>query len=124
MPTRHPDAEVRRICEETGSIRPIDHSILCKRQTARTKQAMTDHNNSARSGREMVRAHAYPVLSALCTLSLISIAVLLLPQAVRHHRFNRCVDAQIKMRNAINPESQQGPGKVNALKAVEHCEGR
>jgi hypothetical protein len=50
--------------------------------------------------------------------------VLLVPQAVRHHRFNRCVDAQIQMRNAINPESQQGPGKVNYLKAVEHCEGR
>ena len=85
---------------------------------------MTDHNNSARSGREMVRAHAYPVLSALCTLSLISIAVLLLPQAVRHHRFNRCVDAQITMRDAINPGSQQGLGRMNQLKAFQHCEGR
>ena len=87
-------------------------------------RVMTDHSNSPLSVREMVRAHAYPVLSALCTLSLISIGVLLVPQAVRHHRFNRCVDAQIQMRNAINPESQQGPGKVNYLKAVEHCEGR
>ena len=87
-------------------------------------RVMTDHSNSPLSVRDMVRAHAYTVLSALCTLSLISIAVLLVPQAVRNHRFNRCVDAQIQMRNAINPESQQGPGKVMYLKAVEHCEGR
>ena len=85
---------------------------------------MSNHSTSPLSARDMVRNHAYPVFSALGTLSLISIGVLLWPQAVRHHRFNRCVDAQIEMRNAINPDSHQGPGKINELKAVEHCEGR
>ena len=85
---------------------------------------MTDHNNQTLSAREMVRAHAYPVLATVSSLSLFAIALLLLPQAVRHHRFNRCVDAQIKMRDAIDSGSQQGPGRINELKAFQHCEGR
>ena len=85
---------------------------------------MTDHNNQSLSSREMVRAHAYPVLATVSSLSLVTIAMLLIPQAVRHHRFNRCVDAQITMRDAINPGSQQGPGRMNQLKAFQHCEGR
>ena len=85
---------------------------------------MTDHNNQLVSAREMMQAHAYTMLAAVSSLSLFAIALLLLPQAVRHHRFNRCVDAQIVMRDAINPGSQQGPGKINQLKAFQHCEGR
>jgi hypothetical protein len=85
---------------------------------------MTDHSNQSLSAREMVRAHAYPVLATVSSLSLFAIALLLFPQAVRHHRFNRCVDAQIQMRDAINPGSQQGPGRINELKAFQHCEGR
>ena len=85
---------------------------------------MTDHNNQSLFAREMVRAHAYPVLATVSSLSLVTIAMLLIPQAVRHHRFNRCVDAQIQMRDAINPGSQQGPGRINELKAFQHCEGR
>ena len=85
---------------------------------------MTDHNNQSLSAREMVRAHANPVLATVSSLSLVTIAMLLIPQAVRHHRFNRCVDAQITMRDAINPGSQQGPGRMNQLKAFQHCEGR
>ncbi|MEC8440975.1 MAG: hypothetical protein VXZ59_01525 [Cyanobacteriota bacterium] len=53
-------------------------------------------------------------------MSLFVIALLLIPQAVRHHRFNRCVDAQIQMRDAIYPDSQQGPGKINKLKTFHH----
>ena len=85
---------------------------------------MTDHNNQSLSAREMVRAHAYPAFATVSSLSLVAIALLLIPQAVRHHRFNRCVDAQIQMRDAINPGSQQGPGRMNQLKAFQHCEGR
>ena len=84
---------------------------------------MTDHNNQSLFAREMVRAHAYPVLATVSSLSLVTIAMLLIPQEVRHHRFNRCVDAQITMRDAINPGSQQGPGRMNQLKAFQHCEG-
>ena len=85
---------------------------------------MTDHNNQTLSAREIVRSHAYPVLAAVSSLSLFAMALLLIPQAVRYHRFNRCVDAQIQMRDAINPGSQQGPGRINELKAFQHCEGR
>ena len=56
--------------------------------------------------------------------SLLAISVLLMPQAVKTHRYNRCVDAQIQMRDAINAQGQSSPGKLNYLKAIEHCEGR
>ena len=45
------------------------------------------------------------------------------PQAVTTHRYNLCIDAQIAMRASINPEGGKAPGKMNYLKAVEHCEG-
>ena len=71
----------------------------------------------------MVRAHAYPVLATVSSLSLLSIAILLIPQAVKTHRYNRCINAQITMRANINPKGDKAPGKMNYLKAVEHCEG-
>ena len=71
----------------------------------------------------MVRAHAYPLLASISSISLLSIAILLIPQAVKTHCYNRCVDAQIAMRVAINPKGLTIPGKMNYLKAVEHCEG-
>ena len=84
---------------------------------------MVDHNQQKLTAREMVRTHAYPVLAAVSTISLLSIAVLLVPQAVKSHRYNRCIDAQINLRASINPKGGTAPGKVNHLKAVEHCEG-
>ena len=84
---------------------------------------MVDHNQQELTAREMVRAHAYPVLAAISSLSLLGIAVVLIPQAVKTHRYNRCIDAQIAMRASINPKGGIGPGKMNYLKAVEHCEG-
>ena len=72
----------------------------------------------------MIRAHAYPLMAALSTISLMFIAALLIPQAVKNHRYNRCIDNQIEMRVAINPQKLNGPGRLNSLKAVEHCEGR
>ena len=71
----------------------------------------------------MVRAHAYPLLASISSVSLLSIAILLIPQAVKTHRYNRCVDTQVAMRVAINPKGLTTPGKMNYLKAVEHCEG-
>ena len=84
---------------------------------------MVDHSQQQLTAREMVRAHAYPVLAALSSLSLVGIAVLLIPQAVKTHRYNRCIDAQVAMRASINPKGDKAPGKINYLKAVEHCEG-
>ena len=71
----------------------------------------------------MVRAHAYQVLAAISSLNFLSITVLLITQALKTHRYNRCIDAQIAMRASINPKGETAPGKMNYLKAVEHCEG-
>ena len=71
----------------------------------------------------MARAHAYPLLASISSVSLLSIAMLLIPQAVKTHRYNRCVDAQVAMRVAINPKGLTTPGTMNDLKDVEHCEG-
>ena len=84
---------------------------------------MVDHSQQQLTAREMVRAHAYPVLAAVSTLGLLSIAVLLIPQAIKSHRYNRCVDVQINLRASINPKEGTDPGKMNYIKAVEHCEG-
>jgi hypothetical protein len=84
---------------------------------------MSDHSNKRLTPREMVRAHAYPALAAASTLSLLAIALLQIPQAVKTHRYNRCVDAQIKMRQSSGLQGQNGPGKLIYLKAVQHCKG-
>ena len=85
---------------------------------------MAKHEGQQLTPREMVRAHAYPVLATLSTLSLIAIALLLVPGAVRDHRYNRCIDEQIKLRQSPAMAGQDGPGKFIYLKAVAHCEGR
>ena len=85
---------------------------------------MTDHNKQLLTTREMVRAHTYPFLAAVGSLSLLSIVILQIPQAVKAHRYNRCIDTQIMMRQAINPQNRNHPGHMHYLKAVEHCEGR
>ena len=85
---------------------------------------MGDHNSQQLTAREMVRAHAYPVLAAISSLSLICIAVLQIPTAVKHHRYNLCIDEQVSLRHASNLVGQDGPGKLIYLKAVQHCEGR
>lgn len=83
-----------------------------------------DHDLQTRSAREMIRFHAYPLLAAISSLSLVAIALLLVPGAVRDHRYNRCVDEQVRLRRAQNLKGQDGPGKLIYLRAVEHCEGR
>ena len=84
---------------------------------------MVDHSQQKLTPREMVRAHAYPVLAAVSSLSLLSITALLIPQAVKTHRYNRCIDTQIALRATINPKGGTAAGRINFLKAVEHCEG-
>ena len=66
----------------------------------------------------------YTFTACLSGLSLFAIALMQIPQAVKTDRYNRCVDQQIKMRLAINPQGGNTPGKLNYLKAIEHCEGR
>ena len=85
---------------------------------------MDDHNSQQLTAREMVRAHAYPVLAAISSLSLVCIAVLQIPSAVKHHRYNLCIDEQVSLRHPRKLAGQDGPGKLIYLKAVQHCEGR
>ena len=85
---------------------------------------MGDHNSQQLTAREMVRAHAYPVLAAISSLSLVCIAVLQIPAAVKNHRYNLCIDEQVSLRHGSNLAGQDGPGKLIYLKAVQHCEGR
>ncbi len=71
----------------------------------------------------MVRAHAYPILAAISSLSLVSLALLQIPGAVKDHRHNLCIDEQVKLRHSSNLAGQDGPGKLIDLKAVQRCEG-
>ena len=84
---------------------------------------MSDHSGQQLSAREMVRAHAYPVLAAIGVLSLMAIVVLQIPGAIKAHRYNQCVDAQIDLRRTGNLVGQDGPGRLIFLQAVQHCEG-
>jgi len=54
---------------------------------------MGDHSNQQLSAREMVRAHAYPILAAVSTVALVVIAACLVPIARQADHFNRCLVA-------------------------------
>lgn len=54
---------------------------------------MSDHSNQPLNAREMVRAHAYPVLAAVSTVALVVIAVSLVPIARQADHMNRCLAA-------------------------------
>jgi hypothetical protein len=82
-----------------------------------------EHNGEKLSQREMVRAHVYPVLAALSTISLIVIAALQIPSAIRNSRYNACIDEQIQLRKSPNLKTQDAPGKIVYLMAVGHCNG-
>ena len=82
-----------------------------------------EHNGEKLSQREMVRAHVYPVLAALSTISLIVIAALQIPSAIRNSRYNACIDEQIQLRKSTSLKTQDAPGKIVYLMAVGHCNG-
>ena len=56
--------------------------------------AMADHNGTPRTPREMVRAHAYPVLAAISTLCLVVIAAASVYTAKHIGSGSRCVIQQ------------------------------
>ena len=59
--------------------------------------------------RETIRAHAYPVLAAVSTVSLVLIAVSLVPLAEWSRNQNECIEKTFK----INGKNTQGlSGKV------------
>ena len=51
---------------------------------------MADHEGQKLTPREMVRAHAYPLLAAISTISLVVIAASLVPIAKRAQTLNQC----------------------------------
>lgn len=53
--------------------------------------AMADHDGQTLTPREMVRAHAYPVLAAVSTVALVVIAASLVPIARQADHMNRCL---------------------------------
>jgi hypothetical protein len=52
---------------------------------------MGDHDQQKLTPREMVRAHAYPVLAAVSTVALVVIAASLVPIARQADHLNRCL---------------------------------
>ena len=54
---------------------------------------MGDHDGQRPSPREMVRAHAYPVLAAVSTVALVVIAASLVPIARQADHVNQCLAA-------------------------------
>jgi hypothetical protein len=52
---------------------------------------MNDHSSQQLTAREMVRAHAYPVLAAVSTVALVVIAASLVPIARQVDHMNRCL---------------------------------
>ena len=71
----------------------------------------------------MVRAHTYPLLAAIASFSLLALALLQIPQAVKTHRYNRCIDEQVSLRSASNLAGQHGPGSLLYLWGGALCEG-
>jgi hypothetical protein len=51
---------------------------------------MGDHDGQKLTPREMVRAHAYPMLAAVSTVALVVIAASLVPIARQADHMNRC----------------------------------
>jgi len=52
---------------------------------------MTDHDGRTLTPRELVRAHAYPVLAAVSTVALVIIAASLVPIARQADRLHQCM---------------------------------
>ncbi|GDX73034.1 hypothetical protein [Vulcanococcus sp.] len=52
---------------------------------------MSDHQGQTLTPRELVRAHAYPVLAAISTTALVVIAACLIPIARHAQHMNQCV---------------------------------
>ena len=79
---------------------------------------MTDHASQKPTPREMVRAHAYPVLAVVSTISLVVIAASLVPMAKQAGYQNRCVEEMA----AVFPAT--GNQQMKHFVAVASCAGR
>ena len=78
---------------------------------------MTDHDSQKFTPREMVRAHAYPVLAVVSTISLVVIAASLVPIAKQADYQSRCVEEFLSMLPNRNAHAMNFVG-------VAACAGR
>ncbi|WP_231906013.1 Ets-domain-containing protein [Prochlorococcus sp. MIT 1306] len=70
--------------------------------------------------REMVRSHAFPVLAALSTISLIVIAWSLIPISRQAARWNGCFEESLRwQRRDFSTESKT----ISKLWATRYCNG-
>lgn len=78
---------------------------------------MTDHTSQKLTPREMVRAHAYPVLAAVSTVALIGIATglhrianALQPLGKQAEYQNRCIEEVMRLYGDRRPDSRHEIG--------------
>ncbi len=78
---------------------------------------MSDHANQKLTPREMIRAHAYPVLAAVRTVALVVIAVTMAPIGKQAGYQNRCIEEML----AAFPAN--GNQQMKHFVAVRQCNG-
>jgi hypothetical protein len=79
---------------------------------------MGDHDGQKLTPREMVRAHAYPVLAAVSTVALVVIAASLAPIGKLAGYQGRCIEEML----AVYPET--GNQQMKHFVAVRQCNGQ
>ncbi|HGY5548497.1 MAG: Ets-domain-containing protein [Prochlorococcus sp.] len=82
----------------------------------------SDHENKKMSPREMVRAHAYPVFAALSTISIIVIAVSLIPISRQASRWNGCFQESLRWHRQ-RMDSPKDSLPVSKLWSTRYCNG-
>lgn len=79
---------------------------------------MPDHEGQKLTPREMVRAHAYPVLAAVSTVALVVIAASLAPIGKLAGYQSRCIE---EMLSVFPPTGNQ---QMKHFVAVKQCNGK
>lgn len=80
----------------------------------------TDKESKKMTPREMVRAHAYPVLAALSTISIIVIAGSVIPISRQAARWNVCFQESLRLQRKDNPKDSLSYWK---LLSTRYCNG-
>ena len=83
---------------------------------------MPDHAEQKLSAREMVRAHAYPVLAAISSISLVVMAVSLLPLARQSSQWAECFEHNVSFNSKRFADAGMSPSEARAW-ATRFCNG-
>lgn len=76
-----------------------------------------DHSSQKLTPREMVRAHAYPVLAAVSTISLVVIALSLVPIGKQASQVNQCLKVAMDQIPVTT-----GNENSRLIKAIAECD--